>query len=149
MLAGACETNRADLDATASTASGTITNDDQTLISIITAIVTHLEVTGAGTTSYTYTVSLSNPISQAATVRTHSLHDALPISDGDYTAVDEVLTFAAGSSGAALSQTVTVLVNKDSVVEPDEAFSISLSEPKFGGVTDTDRADLEIGRAHV
>ena len=45
---------------------------------------------------------------------------------GDYASASGDLTFA---PGGPLSQTVTVLVNGDTTIEPDEAFTVVLSAP--------------------
>src|SRR5205807_2288629 len=103
--------------------------------------VTHLEgTTPAGTTAFTFTVTLSNAADHTITVD-YSTADGTAQDengDGDYASQSGTLTFAPGET----SQTITVLVNKDSLVENNETFTVGLSNAKFNNATDATRANI-------
>lgn len=109
---------------------GTISNDDnQPTLSI--ADVSQAEG-NAGTSSFVFTVTLSNPSSQVVTVTAQSA-DASANAGTDYVALPAtVLTFVPGD----VSETVSVLVNGDSMDEPIESFSVNLSAPSNASVLD-------------
>ena len=98
---------------------GTINNDDAATVSINN--VTHNEGNG-GTTTYDFTVTLSNPSDTVTTVN-YTTVDGTAVSTEDYTTNSGTLTFAPGET----TKTITVLVNGDTKVELDEAFTVSLS----------------------
>src|SRR5262249_4825313 len=83
----------------------------------------------SGTTSYVFTVSLSNAIGQAVTVH-YATADGTATAGSDYVAASATLTIPAGQT----SGTITVLVNGDRVSEPDEIFSLNLSNPNTGTI---------------
>ncbi|WP_410734068.1 Calx-beta domain-containing protein [Bradyrhizobium sp. sBnM-33] len=56
----------------------------------------------------------------------------LATAGSDYVATSNTLNFAAGS-GAAQSQNVSVTINGDATVEPDETFFVNLSNATNGG----------------
>ncbi|MGD0518217.1 MAG: Calx-beta domain-containing protein, partial [Thermoguttaceae bacterium] len=120
-----------------SDATGTITNDDKGNITIND--VSLAEGSPSGTTAFTFTVSLSNPVASNVTVDYATADGTATSADSDYTAASGTVTFTAGG---ALTQTVTVNVNKDSKVEADETFVVNLSNAKFGGATDATRAAI-------
>ena len=68
----------------------------------------------SGTTAFTFTVSLSNPVASNVTVDYATANGTATTADSDYTAASGTVTFTAGG---ALTQTVTVNVTKDSKVE--------------------------------
>jgi len=110
---------------TPSTATGTVTNDDAPVISI--GGVAAVEGTAATPTAYTFPVTLSGAGRGPVTVRVRTA-DVQAVAPGDYTAVDEVVTFPAGET----AKSVTVQVVADAIREEDEAFSVTLSEPAGG-----------------
>ncbi|MDH3525049.1 MAG: hypothetical protein OES32_15825, partial [Acidobacteriota bacterium] len=85
--------------------------------------VSQAEGSGGGTTPFVFTVSRDhNADAVSVTAQTA---DGSAEAPGDYTAAGPVvLTFAAGGG---LSQTVTVDVAADDAVEPDEGFTLALS----------------------
>jgi Ca2+-binding RTX toxin-like protein len=115
-----------------------VDNDPQPIISISPATVSQNEG-NSGTTAYIFTVSLSNPSSQAITVN-YATANGTATAGSDYVANSGTLTFAAGQT----SQQITVLVNGDTTVEPDETFSVSLSSPSNAtlGATTTSTATI-------
>ena len=114
----------AELSTTASSGTGTISNDDTLpTLSIDSPTVNEGD---SGSTSMVFTVTLSAAYSQAVTVGYADAGTGTATSGTDYTAVTAgTLTFAAGTT----SQTITVSVTGDTASEPDETVAISLSNP--------------------
>jgi hypothetical protein len=109
---------------------GTILNDDpQPSISIndVSEFEGH-----AGQTPFTFTVSLSNPSFQAITVDYATADGTASVAGGDYQPAAGTLTFAPEDT----SETVSVLVNGDVVIEPDETFFVNLSNPSNATIAD-------------
>src|SRR2546430_2538583 len=100
---------------------GTILNDDaQPTISINDV---SLAEGNSGTTSFVFTVSLSNASSQTITVTYATADGTATTADNDYVAANGTLTFNPGDT----SKTITVTVNGDTKFEPDETFTVTLS----------------------
>jgi len=76
----------------------------------------------SGTSVYTFTVTLSAPSSGPVYVD-YATADLGASAGSDYLPVSGTLTFAPGQT----SQTITVVVNGDQVLEYDEAFTVNLS----------------------
>lgn len=104
------------------TATGTVVNDDAPVVSI--SGVSGAEGTSTAPTPFTFTVSLSKAGRLPVSVRVRS-GDVQAVAPGDYGAVDQTVTFAVGET----SKTVTVNVVADAIREPDEAFTMTLSDP--------------------
>ena len=119
------------------TATQNILDNDTAHITI--SDVTQAEGTGAGTTAFTFTVSIDRPVAQNVTV-TANTADGTATQPTDNAAVtNQTVTFTAGG---ALTQTVTVNVNQDDTVENDETFFVNLTNAQFGGATDATRATI-------
>ncbi|WP_283215005.1 Calx-beta domain-containing protein, partial [Methylobacterium trifolii] len=86
----------------------------------------------AGTTAYTFTVSLSAASGTTTTVN-YATSDGTALAGSDYTATSGTLTFAPGTT----SRTITVLANGDTVFEPNESFLVNLSGATNATITDT------------
>ena len=132
----------ATLSASAKTATGTIRNDDTTLSLAATSVVEG----NSGTTTASFPVRLSRASAKTVTVR-YATADGTATAPGDYTATSGTLTFAAGDT----SKTIAVSVQGDSVVEPDETFTLTLSNAAnarlstataTGTITNDDEAPL-------
>jgi Calx-beta domain len=78
----------------------------------------------SGTTPFVFTVSLSAPSAATVTVN-FATADGTATSGSDYTAASGIVTFAPGQT----TQTITVNVLGDTVVEPNETFVVNLSTP--------------------
>ncbi|HEX8710071.1 MAG TPA: Calx-beta domain-containing protein, partial [Pyrinomonadaceae bacterium] len=105
----------------------TITNDDPApvipALSINDATVTEGDV---GTVNATFTVTLSSTSTQTVTVNySTSTTPGTATAEADYLAAAGMLTFAPGET----TQTITVTVKGDTLVEPDETFFVTLSSP--------------------
>src|SRR5262249_35792385 len=89
----------------------------------------------SGTTTFTFTVTLSNPISSSVTVHAASANGTATTADGDYVALpDTLVTFTPGGS---LTQTVSVTVNGDTKFEADHAFNVNLSSASGASISDS------------
>jgi uncharacterized repeat protein (TIGR01451 family) len=109
---------------------GTIRNDDARPTISINDVS---QVEGnAGTTPFTFTVSLSNASSQSIIVNFATADGTATVADADYSPTSGLVSFAPGQT----SQTVTVLVNGDTTFEPDETFTVSLSAPTNATIAD-------------
>jgi hypothetical protein len=78
----------------------------------------------AGTVNAVFTVTLSSPVSQPVTVK-YSTADGTALAGIDYTSTSGTLTFAPQTT----TQSITVPVLGDLLDEPNETFSVALSEP--------------------
>src|SRR5205814_1940048 len=95
---------------------GTITNDDSVpQISIGDVIQAEGD---SGTSSFDFTVSLTNPSDQTVTVD-YTTNDGTATAGSDYASATGTVTFNPGDT----SQTVSVSVNGDTTHEADETFT--------------------------
>lgn len=87
----------------------------------------------SGTTGFDFAVSLSSSTSQVVTVTFATADDSATLADNDYVANSGVVVFPAGT----MVQTITVQVNGDTTVEPDETFLVNLSSPVNAAISDS------------
>jgi hypothetical protein len=107
---------------------GTITNDDQVPdISIDDQSVSEGD---AGTSTFTFNVTLSNPSDQTVTVDYATNDGTATTADGDYDAAANTVTFDPGQT----AKTVDVTVNGDLTHESDESFTVDLSNASNANV---------------
>jgi hypothetical protein len=85
-----------------------------------------------GTVAMTFTVSLSQPSSQVATID-FATQNGSAVAGQDFTAATGTVTF---NPGGPLTQTITVLINADNVDEATENLSVVLSNPVNGAIND-------------
>jgi len=78
----------------------------------------------SGTKVATFTISLSQPAAKAVTVA-FTTSNGTATAGSDYQAVSGTVTFAPG----VITQTISVTVMGDTVVEPSETFNVLLSNP--------------------
>ncbi|TLY07521.1 MAG: hypothetical protein E6K85_09660, partial [Thaumarchaeota archaeon] len=105
---------------------GTIENDD--LVTVPSIFINDVAKTEGNvtTTDFNFTLTRSGTAAQLANPSsvTWATSDGTATGPSDYTAVPPtVISFAAGET----SKTVTVLVNGDTTVEPNETFNVNLS----------------------
>ena len=100
---------------------GTITNDDATPSFSIDNIM-HAEG-NAGPTAYVFTVTKTGSTALNASVSFTTQDGTATLADNDYQSNAGTLTFAPTDT----TKTITVLVNGDTVVEPNETFTVHLS----------------------
>lgn len=85
----------------------------------------------SGTTNFTFTVTKTGTTSSSSTVN-FSTTDGTATAGSDYLTNSGTLTFAAGET----TQTITVIVNGDTVVEPDETFTVNITAGTNASVGD-------------
>ncbi len=107
---------------TTPTMTGTIQNDDVALPALSINNVT-LSEGDSGTKSFTFTVSMSGTNSQGASV-SYATANGTATAGSDYVATSGTLTWVAGDVS---SKTISITVNGDTTVEPDETFYVNLS----------------------
>jgi CSLREA domain-containing protein len=95
--------------------------------------VTHFEG-NAGTTSYVFTVTKSGSTLLSSSVQFQTQDGTATLADNDYQSNTNTLTFAAADT----TMQITVLVNGDTAVEPNEAFTVNLFNPVNATISDTD-----------
>ncbi|MGK7925832.1 MAG: Calx-beta domain-containing protein, partial [Spirulina sp.] len=109
---------------------GTLTDDDAApTISIADVTVTECD---GGTTTATFTVSLSAASGQAISVD-YATADNTATAGSDYTAATGTLNFAAGET----SKTIDVTVTGDTTAESDETFFLNLTNPSNTTIADS------------
>ncbi|MBK9982119.1 MAG: hypothetical protein IPP15_06780 [Saprospiraceae bacterium] len=135
---------------------GTITNDDLANLTLSGGIAQNEG--NAGTTSYTFTATLSNNVQGGFQVAYTTNNGTATTADNDYVDNDGTLTFT-GTAGE--TKTITVLVNGDLKVELDETFTVALGaisatsatqaaaittvgSPQTGTITNDDAAVVSI-----
>ncbi len=80
------------------------------------------ENAGGSKTTYDFVINLDQPSDQPVSVRVNTT-DGSATSGSDYEAIDQIITFDAGTT----SKTVSVTVNDDLIQEPDETFTVSVT----------------------
>jgi len=108
---------------------GTITNDDGVPVASVDDVT--VSEGDAGTTTATFTISLSGASGQAVTVD-WATTAGTATAGTDYVAASGNRTIAAGSTTA----TVGITVNGDTLDEDDETFGIALSNPTNATIGD-------------
>jgi hypothetical protein len=94
-----------------------------------------------GTTTFPFTVTLSANVQGGVSVSYATSDGTATTANNDYAAASGTLNFA-GNAGE--TQLISVTVNGDTTVEPNEAFTVSLSTPDVSGVTLAD--SVGVGR---
>ena len=103
------------------TSTGTITDDDAMPTISIDNVT--MNEGNSGTTSFDFTVSLSNPVQGTVTVD-YQTQDNSASAPSDYASITTTtLTFNPDET----AKTVTVFVNGDTTFEPNETFAVNLS----------------------
>ena len=121
--------NPANATITTGTAAGIIQNDDVPPPELAIASLDALRVEGdAGSTAFTFTVTRSGDLTGASTVAyavTGSGTTPADVADFGGSLPSGTVSFASNEA----SQTITVNVSGDTAVEPNEGFTITLSNP--------------------
>lgn len=124
---GFTSVNTTNIDIT-DVATYTITNDDAATLAIDD--VTKAENADGATTTFTFTTTLTGTIDQAFTVD-YATSDGTAAAGSDYTAASGTLNFVGNPTGE--TQTFSVIVSNDALVEGDETFTVTLSNVQAGG----------------
>ncbi|MCX8014643.1 MAG: Ig-like domain repeat protein, partial [candidate division WOR-3 bacterium] len=109
---------------------GTIVNDDP--MPQISISDTSAYEGNAGTKSFGFYVTLSNPSGMTVSVNYATANGTATIGDNDYTATSGTLTFNPGE----LVKRIGVTVNGDNKYETDETFYVNLSSPSGATILD-------------
>jgi glucose/arabinose dehydrogenase len=109
---------------------GTINNND----SVPSISINDVSVTegNAGSATAGFTVSLTNPSDQTITVN-YATAAGTATADSDYATTSASLTFTPGQ----ISQPVSVTINGDTMFEPNEVFTVNLSNATNANLGDT------------
>lgn len=108
---------------------GIISNDDSRLLSINDQSVTE---GNGGSATVTMTIVMSLTSAQDVTVNIATADGTAKLSDGDFAAAAETITFKAGET----SKPVFIVINGDAMNEADEVFHIVLSNPDGATIGD-------------
>ncbi len=127
---------------TSDQATGTINNDDTAVLSI-----SDVSLNEDGT--FTFTVTSTNPSSQNLTGTINTADIASEAAAGtDYTAISGG-TFTITGDSSDTTDTFTVTVNDENIVEDDETFNVNLTNAQFDGGTDATRVTFTGGDAQA
>ncbi len=105
-----------------STGTGTIVNDDAATVTLTPAGGITQSEGNTGTTLYQFFATLNNPVQGSFTVN-YTTNNGTATAGSDYIDNDGIVSF---SGAAGQSQPISVLVNGDFLVEPNEDFTVSL-----------------------
>lgn len=108
---------------------GTITDDDARTVSINSVTVTEGNPAGAAVNAI-FTVTLSASSGNTITVNWATANGSA-IAGGDYVASSGTLTFNPGET----TKQIVVSIVRDTVIEPNETFSVNLSNPTNATIT--------------
>ncbi|MEO1366343.1 MAG: Calx-beta domain-containing protein, partial [Acidobacteriota bacterium] len=121
-----------DVSALGTVGTGTIQDDDSASISIGDVSAAEGD---AGTTDFIFTATLTGAVEGGLTVTAATQDGTATVASGDYIAATDTLSFA-GADGE--TETLTVSVTGDRIVEGDETFSVLLGAPSNALVTVAD-----------
>ena len=141
---------------TIGTASATVNIRDNDASYLLNLAGGGMVTEGAAPVSFTVMLSESSP-TEAITVQWQT-KPGTATAPGDFTAASGTLNFAAGATGAALTQQFMVTVSDDGVHEADEQFTVELSNATGTGasidvrevtvtISDNEVPELSIGNA--
>jgi hypothetical protein len=109
---------------------GTILNDDTGTLTLTNVTPSQQEGSDGSTTDFTFDVMLSNDVQGGFDLAYTTDDGTATVADGDYIDNDATLNFAGTANE---TQTITVQVDQDLRIEPDEMFQVAL-----GAVSGTD-----------
>ena len=110
---------------------GTISNDDQASNSALSIADASITEGNSGSKALVFTVTLSPAAASAVTVG-YATADGSATAGVDYTTASGTLTFTAGQT----SKTVSITIAGDTTVEPDETFTVNLSNATNATISD-------------
>ena len=113
---------------------GTIQNDDgATLPTATIDDVSAVEGSAASTFHFTVTIDRDPPVGSPFTVDFTTVDGTATTAGPDYGFFSGTLTF---TNGGALTQDIAIPIVGDTVIEPDETFTVVLSNPVNGNISD-------------
>ncbi|MBK6998771.1 MAG: hypothetical protein IPH35_01930 [Rhodoferax sp.] len=107
-----------------STATGTINNDDDTLNSVATMDVSKKDV-NENTTSVAIKVNLDQAVTKESSISYTITPNTARISDLSSETLTGNITFKAGD----IFKNITISINNDSLIEPDDTFTVEINNP--------------------
>lgn len=116
------------LSATEKVGTGTVTNDDSATISIGSATV--IEPT-SGTSTITLPITMSQPADVDVTVTYTFTHGST--ADADFATLTKTGTVVIPAGQTSPTTPLSFTVATDAIDEPDETFTVTLSNPTFAG----------------
>ncbi|NOR29025.1 MAG: HYR domain-containing protein, partial [Lutibacter sp.] len=119
---------------------GTITDNDAVTLTIDD--VTEVEVDGVATVNYVFTVTHNGQSTDGPFSVDYTTANIEALAGLDYVAQFGTINFS-GTTGE--TQTITIVVNGDDILEPTETFTVDLSENDFGGRDITFSDDSGLG----
>jgi len=110
-----------------------IATDTLTILAIPSVAINDISILegNSGTTNAVFTVTLSAASSQIVTV-SYSTADGSATAGSDYAATSGIVTFNPGVT----AKTITVLVNGDTIPEPNESFFVNLTSATNATIAD-------------
>jgi hypothetical protein len=140
LLSGITSEQISSITGVGSPATGTINNDDKAVLMIN-------DVTANENGTFSFTVTSSNATEEDITGTVNTANIAMEAVAGtDYTAISGG-TFTITGNSSAKTDTVTVTVDDDNIVEDDETFNVDLTNARFNGMLDASRATYTGGDA--
>ncbi|MCZ2340934.1 MAG: hypothetical protein LC104_03960 [Bacteroidales bacterium] len=124
--------------ATISDAQGTATITDNETAPVVTIGDVSRPEGNSGPTTYTFTVNLDRKSNETITLNYATTDDTATTANNDYLSSSGVVTFNPGDT----SKTITVTVNGDGTVEPDETFTVTLDSTPVAGTINKVASDL-------
>ena len=112
---------------------GTIINDDNTALPLLTISDVSTVEGDAGTTGFAFTIALSAAPSAPVSVTWATADGSATAASGDYASGTATASWNAGDSAP---RTITVFVNGDTDIELDETFSVQLSNANGATIAD-------------
>jgi|GEM_PF-2009321 len=114
-------------------ATGTIINDDNTALPLLTINDVSAVEADAGTTGFAFTIALSAAPSAPVSVTWATADGSATAASGDYASSTAT---ASWNTGDNTPRTITVFVNGDTDIELDETFSVQLSNASGATIAD-------------
>jgi uncharacterized repeat protein (TIGR01451 family) len=109
----------------------TITYDFEVVPTIVIGDISQAEGTG-GATTFQFTLTLSEAVSQTVTVQWATADNTATAADPDYTTNSGTATFTPGTT----TTTINVSVVPDTKFEDNESFFVNLTTPAFATIAD-------------
>ena len=125
--AASADANLNTLEIISTSATGSILNDDTAEVTVNDVFVQEPDL--GSTSQAVFTLSLSQPASEAITVNVTTSDGTATTANNDFVPTTQTVTFPAGQTTATFS----VDIIGDNVIELDENFFVTLSEPTFAG----------------
>lgn len=121
-------TNPTNVTLAATSATGTIINDDGAAAYFSISDATSQQEGNSGTKTYTFNVTCTGTVPVGGASVTYTTANVTATAGTDYDAATNTLSFTAGDCSGQ-TQNIQVTVNGDDTYEPNETFAVDLSNP--------------------